>query len=178
MSCVQTNVWCPNITHPKLPGPIAVGIRGQGTNVLHPPGSVSHSGHPTALLWQPQQFQHMLKAQNILSSMKNKIFPRKVPNPFLSSLLLLIPPLGRVWGFFPKQLLSILPLHSPWVVFPLPVSKVLISGLHLRACSKSTAQESTWSCQDKGLPLLFGFLHLLPQAPSWVTLLGFSALNQ
>lgn len=33
----------------------------------------------------------------------------------------------------------------------------LISGLHLRACSKSTAQESTWSCQDKGLPLLLGF---------------------
>lgn len=135
----------------------AVGIRGQSTNVLHSPGPVSHAGHAPALLWQPQQLQHLLKAQDTLSSMENKIFPRKMPNPFLSPLLLLIPPLARTWVFFSKQLLSILPLHSPWVVFPLPVSKVLISGLHLRACSKSTAQESTWSCQDKGLQLILGF---------------------
>lgn len=67
MSCVQTNVWCPNnVTPPQAFSPIAVGTRGQSTNVLLPPGLVSSAGHPLTLLWHPQQLQHILKAQDTL----------------------------------------------------------------------------------------------------------------
>lgn len=114
---------------------------------------------PLPCFGSPSSCSTCLKPKTPSAQWKTWTFPgRCLILPFLlSCFLFLLWEERGLFFFFSKQLLSILPLHSLWVVFPLPVSKVLISGLHLRACSKSTAQESTQSCQDKGLPLILGF---------------------
>jgi len=39
------------------------------------------------------------RPEDSLSYMENRIFPSKMTNPFLASLLLLTPPVGRMWFF-------------------------------------------------------------------------------
>lgn len=103
MSYVQTNIWCPNnITHPKLSAP---NLWESGDRAQMPCTHQDLSPMQDILLpcfGSPSSCSTLLKAQDTPSSMENKIFPRKVPNPLLLScfLFLLWEEHGGVWFFF------------------------------------------------------------------------------
>lgn len=160
---------------PQAFSPLAVGTRGQGTNILYPPGPVCHAGHLPALLWQPQRLQHMPKAQATFSSMENKIIPRKMPNPFFSPAS--YSSSGKSMGLFFKAALKHLATSQPLSCFSSPslsgvdlwppfegLQQVNSSGIHMVLPRQRSSTH-------------LGFLHLLPQAQSWGALLDFSALN-